>query len=139
MAKKMRLGQRYARIMTRTYTPFAMYVTFFIALIIWSSSSVDTNVFQTYKSSIHETKASIFIDDEIKPSSDIIYIYTDKNQNLYKFQIKDVTQVDGATYVSVHEIDKLLSLTSEFMNKQLYAEIPSGKVSLLRRMVPLGE
>lgn len=139
MAKKMRLGQRYSRMMTRSYIPFVIYVAIFATLIILTSSSIKTNIVQTYKAAIHESDATILIDKEIQIHSNIIYIYADKNQNLYKFKINETKQTDGNTYVSVQDPEILLNLLTEFRDKQINVEIPGRKISLLRKMIPLGD
>ncbi|MCJ7843612.1 hypothetical protein MUB24_22615 [Lederbergia sp. NSJ-179] len=141
MKKQLFLGKRYARLMTGSYLPFTIYLTFFIVIILIATMSVSTNVVQTYPCSI--INKSDFWVIEFENSEPMLsknfYLYTDKNLNQYKLTVDEVSHEDNLTRIYVSEPKFLEDPTFEFEKKQVFIEIPIGEKSLLRRMIPLGD
>ena len=135
MRKKRFWGRKYARIMTGSYLPFTLFILCFAILIMVISQRVNTNIMKTYLCSITDSTL-IQIDGNIPIIEKSLYLYTDKNKNLYKFSIDSVLHQDGATVVNVEERQVLKELVAEFGLKPVYVEIPYGKITLIERIFP---
>jgi hypothetical protein len=135
------IKRRYIRAMLDSYFPFLFYIGLFVAIFFFAVLSIRVDLKQTFKCNVITDKGNIYlvIDARVKDDFDHIYTYTEKNIKVYKVDKIDLKYSDNSSYIQVQGNNEFEKFLSESNGKIIRAEIPQGSISLLRRLIPLGE
>ncbi|KAF6628165.1 hypothetical protein H6F38_20390 [Paenibacillus sp. EKM208P] len=140
---KAKLGQKYADVMTGSYLPFIIFVTIFVSLIVWMAASISLDVMTTYSGSFftQANKTFIRVEAQIDPAIKEVYAYKDRNSNVYKMKAVHVTYDGKKSYIELDKNEGLSDLKEEFTGDDsiLQFEVSKEKVTLLKRILPLGD
>ena len=107
---------------------FASMIFGCIALIIGLSLYIKTDTMFTVKVAVNDSE--ICLEENIDISTDYLYVYSDRNEDVYLIHIENIYQKDGRTYVvgNKEDMEKIRNLSN------LIADVPIGKVSVFERI-----
>ena len=98
----------YVKYVIKTPIIFYTFLIVGISLFIYLSLSLKLDIVQSIKANIADDK--IVLNGEYHNISDVIYLYNDRNEKIYKFKIKSTENENGKT---VFFIDSDINLSGD--------------------------
>lgn len=114
----------YVKYIIKSPVFFALFILVGVILFLYLSLSLKINIADNVDTNVINNQ--VIIDGEYNLKSSIIYLYNNKNEKVYLFDIEDILINNGKTIIV---IDNINNLSGEFQ-----ADIITGSQSLFERI-----
>lgn len=127
MEKKQNFEKIYVKFAVKSPVVFYMYLLVFIIIFLMISSKMQLESRQIYEAQIYGNKVTAVCSAMTNLSDDKIYVYKDKNQEVFTFHVKETDYENGLLcFVLVEEQNGI--------SGDVTLEIVQGNQSLFQRI-----
>lgn len=123
-SKKSKFSMLYIKYTVKTPIVFYVFLTAGIVLFLYMTLNLSLDVTQSFDAEVSEDKVTFDCGYEIV--SNIIYLYTDRNEKIYKYNFTAIEVENGITVLLINNADAL--------SGNYKADIVVGKQSLFERI-----
>ncbi len=127
MGKKQNFEKIYVKFAVKSPVVFYMYLLVFIIIFLMISSKMQLESRQIYEAQIYGNKVTAVCSAMTNLSDDKIYVYKDKNQEVFTFHVKEANYQNGVLYFAL--IEEQSDISGDVM-----LEIVQGNQSLFQRI-----
>lgn len=115
--------EKIIKVVTRSYVPFLIYSTLFIALIVFLLFAIKIDSYMIYECTTNDGGVSFILSENISfEEAEYLYVYVDKSEEIIKINIEDVL-IENDTTLIFHGDD-----VETFVNNggyiRCYIEVP---------------
>lgn len=127
MKRKQSFERLYVKYAVKSCSVFCLYLCAFIGIFVIASSKMHLEKRQIYEAQIQGNEIKAVCDAKINPSDDRIYVYTDKNQEVFAFHVEEAEYANGVMRFVILEEQTDIS-------GSVLLEVIEGSDSLFQRM-----
>lgn len=114
----------YVKYLIKSSVIFYVFLAIGVALFLYLSLHIKLDVITTYDAQILEN--NVIINCDCESSSDVLYLYNDRNEDIYKLQIESITCNKDKTIFTINDSINLVG--------DVKAEVVTGKQTLLHKI-----
>lgn len=124
---KQRFERWYMKYIVKSPWVFYTYLSVFFCVFFIVSSRLELEERRAYEGEIDGNEVEIACGAEVELFDDRLYLYVDKNQEVFSFDVRDAEYGDGAMHI-------LLDGEQSEVSGKITVEIVSGKNTLFQRI-----
>lgn len=119
-----KFSRLYVKYIVKTPVIFYLFLIIGIVLFLYFSLGLKLDVVQSVKANIEDNR--FIVVGEYETQSDMIYLYNDRNEKIYKLKIQQIERIDGQT---IFVINNSVGLSGD-----IQADIVTGSQTLFERI-----
>lgn len=127
MGKRRRFGQLYIRYVVKSSWLFYAYLGVFTGIFLFAATKLQLEERKAYEGEIQGCSIRIRSDSEPELLGDRIYLYTDKNQEVQPFSVRQTQYRDGVMHIVLYE-------EQNHVQGKVTVETVSGKNTLFKKI-----
>lgn len=114
----------YVKYIIKTPVIFYLFLMMGIVLFLYFSISLKLDIIQSVKANVENNKLTVA--GEYETQSDIIYLYSERNEEIHKLKIAKIEHINGKT---IFFINNSVGLSGE-----IHADIVTGSQTLFSKI-----
>lgn len=126
MAEDRRFSRTYVKYIIKTPLVFYLFLAAGVMLFLYMTLSLKLDVMQTYDAAISGNTVTVSCEPHMV--SDTVYLYSDKNEEIFKVKAEDIRTADGCIVFTVS------SLALSELRGDVCVELVVGRQTLFTRI-----